>query len=88
MQSLQFSLEDRERENELRKYYQSKIDHLEKEVKELDDKVIRLATAYKNTVEELKQCTAQRDSLSAELQQSIDVIRNLKVLLPILFLLN
>jgi len=77
-QSLQFSSEDKERENELRKFFETKINNATTQLYIAETKISRLTGQYSKTKEDLKKLTEERDKLQKELEAVQLNSKNLK----------
>jgi protein phosphatase 1 regulatory subunit 21 len=76
--SLQVSKEDKERENNIRQFYESKIHHLTGQVQIADAKAVELYETYQHTAEELKKLHDERDLLQKKIEQTANEVSTAK----------
>lgn len=72
--------EDRERESELRQYYEGRIRHVLQQLKIANAQLLKLHSMYKESVELCNKCATEKDVASKELQQLQEQLSHSKVI--------
>jgi len=75
---LNFTPEDKEREERINKFYETKMDQLTSQLKVADLKAMEFYDGYQKTLQELEKCIEQRDILENKLKNSLSTFNNTK----------
>jgi hypothetical protein len=78
---LNFSKEDKQREEAMKQFYESKINQLTSQIHVADSKALEHLHNYQQTIEELKRANTQKDELQAKLSDIAKSVSTTKVML-------